>query len=89
MNSSSTTNLHIRGIPQPLIQKLKSQAKRQNTSINSCALHLLAKGLGLETGLSATKFHELDHLAGTWTKQDENEFLKNTNDFNKIDKELW
>ncbi|AFZ11877.1 hypothetical protein Cri9333_0962 [Crinalium epipsammum PCC 9333] len=36
-----------------------------------------------------TTYHDLDFLAGTWTADDETEFLSNTNDFNKIDKNLW
>lgn len=36
-----------------------------------------------------TTYHDLDFLAGTWTEDDEIEFLSNTNDFNKIDKNLW
>lgn len=36
-----------------------------------------------------TTYHDLDFLAGTWTEDDETEFLSNTNDFNKIDQNLW
>ncbi|QSV62393.1 MAG: hypothetical protein HEQ26_06125 [Dolichospermum sp. DL01] len=34
-------------------------------------------------------YHELDYLAGTWTKEDETEFLLNTQQFNEIDQQLW
>jgi hypothetical protein len=30
-------------------------------------------------------YHDLDYLAGTWTKEDETEFLLNTEQFNEID----
>lgn len=89
MKSASTANLHIRSIPMPIVQKIKSNAKRQKVSINACAIDLIARGLGLEITAPKKKFHDLDHLAGTWNKQDEIEFLKLTHDFNKIDKELW
>ncbi|GEM_PF-1542847 len=34
-------------------------------------------------------YHDLDYLAGTWTEDDDREFLKATQDFNKVDEELW
>ncbi|MFM2063705.1 MAG: hypothetical protein RLZZ507_3376 [Cyanobacteriota bacterium] len=34
-------------------------------------------------------YHDLDYLAGTWTKEDETEFLLNTQHFNEIDQNLW
>ncbi len=34
-------------------------------------------------------YHDLDYLAGTWTEEDDREFLQATEDFNKIDEELW
>jgi len=34
-------------------------------------------------------YHDLDYLAGTWTEEDDIEFLKATENFNKIDEELW
>lgn len=36
-----------------------------------------------------TDYHDLDLLAGTWTEEDEIEFLSHTNDFSKIDENLW
>jgi hypothetical protein len=35
------------------------------------------------------EYHDLDYLAGTWTEDDEKEFLKNTKHYNKIDPSLW
>ncbi|MEA5576463.1 hypothetical protein [Anabaena sp. UHCC 0451] len=34
-------------------------------------------------------YHDLDYLGGTWTKEDETEFLLNTQQFNEIDQKLW
>jgi predicted DNA-binding antitoxin AbrB/MazE fold protein len=31
----------------------------------------------------------LERLAGTWTEVDEKEFLKNTEEFNQVDQDLW
>ncbi|MDM3843681.1 MAG: hypothetical protein PT118_24565 [Aphanizomenon gracile PMC644.10] len=34
-------------------------------------------------------YHDLDYLAGTWTKEDETQFLLNTQQFKEIDQKLW
>jgi len=34
-------------------------------------------------------YHDLDYLAGTWTEEDDREFLQAAEDFDKIDEELW
>lgn len=35
------------------------------------------------------EYHDLDYLAGTWSEEDELEFINNTNYFNQIDPKLW
>ncbi|MEA5621302.1 hypothetical protein VB711_26205 [Cronbergia sp. UHCC 0137] len=37
----------------------------------------------------SNSYHDLDYLAGTWTQEDETEFLLNTQQFNQIDPQLW
>jgi hypothetical protein len=34
-------------------------------------------------------YHDLDHLAGTWTQEDEIKFIANTQQFTEIDQNLW
>ena len=34
-------------------------------------------------------YHDLDDLAGTWSAEDELDFLAATDDFGKIDQALW
>ncbi|MCL1465508.1 hypothetical protein [Argonema galeatum] len=36
-----------------------------------------------------TTYHDLDFLSGTWSQEDEIEFLSHTNEFNQIDEKLW
>ena len=33
-------------------------------------------------------YHDLDHLAGTWSEKDLREFQKNVEDLEKVDKEI-
>jgi hypothetical protein len=34
-------------------------------------------------------YNDLDSLAGTWSEEDADEFDKTTEDFRKVDAELW
>ena len=34
-------------------------------------------------------YHDLDYLAGTWSQEDEREFIANTQQFREIDQNLW
>jgi hypothetical protein len=43
----------------------------------------------IEESSSLKEYHDLDDLAGTWTEEDEAEFLQNTSHFNQIDAKLW
>jgi nitronate monooxygenase len=49
----------------------------------------LKEGLKLEKKPRMVVYHDLDHLAGTWSDKDYSEFQKKVADFEKIDKDLW
>jgi len=83
-----TSNLHLRGIDSTLMGQLKKQAMEQQISVNSFILQLLKQSLGLTTQRKLAVYHDLDQLAGTWTKQEAKSFLKNTAEFELIDKVL-
>lgn len=83
------SNIHLRGVDSRLMSQLKKQAVEQNTSVNSLILQLLKQSLGMATQRHLIAYHDLDKLAGTWTKKEANTFIKNTMDFEQIDKELW
>jgi ABC-type Fe3+-citrate transport system substrate-binding protein len=49
----------------------------------------LRKGLGIDKKRHTAVYNDLDHLAGTWDKKDYKEFVKNIEDFEKIDDKMW
>ena len=57
----------------------------EHKSINKTILSLLRKALGIEKKITYPTYDDLQHLAGTWTKEDEKKFNKATSLFNKID----
>lgn len=81
-------NIHLRNIDNQLIKHLKLEASKNEVSMNTLILNLLRKGLGLVQERAVT-YHDLDTLAGTWTKQQAKEFSSEISHFEHIDKEIW
>lgn len=83
----SSFNFNLRGIPIEVMNLLKLEAKKMHTSVNILILQMIERGLGFTR--KKTMYHDLDHLAGTWSKEEVKNFQKNTNYFEKIDKDMW
>jgi plasmid stability protein len=81
--------LTIRGIDSELANRIKERAMQNGESINKLSLRLLKSALGLREKKIFPVYHDLDHLAGTWAKEDEKEFYKNIQELEVVDKELW
>ena len=82
-------NFNLRGLPLPAMMRLKKEAKKQNTSVNFLLIRLVEQGVGYSHKTKIHTYHELDGLAGGWSKAEAAEFSKNTVPFEKIDEELW
>lgn len=85
----STSNFNLRNIAPSVMSLLKQKAIEQKISINSLILKIIEQGLGVVQAKKKPIFHDLDHLAGTWTSKDTKIFNDNIKSFEKIDKELW
>ncbi len=83
----SASNFNLRGISPELMMQLKREAKRLHISINTLVLKMIERGLGFTR--EKLVHHDLDHLAGSWSADDEKQFKENTQSFEQIDKELW
>ncbi len=83
----SAYNINLRGVPSEVMTFLKQEAKRMHTSVNALILKLIERGVGFTC--EKPTFHDLDHLAGSWSASEEKTFKKNTQYFEKIDEELW
>ncbi|MCK5147537.1 antitoxin [bacterium] len=81
--------LTIRGLDEPLTRALKARARNQQESMNKTILKLLRKSVGLSDKPIFQTYDDLNNLAGTWTVNEEKAFYSNTDDFNKIDPEMW
>ena len=83
----STSNFNLRGIPSEVMSLLKKEAERLHTSANLLIIRMIERGLGLTH--SKPIYHDLDHLAGSWSTTEENNFKEHIRSFEQIDKDLW
>jgi hypothetical protein len=80
----------LRNIPPELQRCLEKEATGSNTSLNKTVLRLLLKATGLEPlPERQRRFHDLDHLAGTWTREEAAAFEKSLQAQRRIDPEIW
>jgi len=77
----------LRQIPKRVEDLIRSISEKQNKSINKTIIILLEKSLGLKN--NPNRKRDLSKLSGTWSSNEFNQFEKNTEIFNKIDKEIW
>lgn len=85
------TQITIRSVAPELRRALKQEAARRGVSMNRLVLEILGDALGLSgySQNSETIFPDLDHLAGTWTQQELDEFGGHLRLQRSIDEELW
>jgi len=81
----------LRGIDATLEARLRSKAKTQGQSLNQTALTLLKNALGLlpTHRTPSHAYHDLDPLAGTWTKDEFQSFQQELKRARTVDAELW
>jgi hypothetical protein len=91
--SNRENSITIEGIDEATFEKLLAKAKQRGVTIGVIAREALQRTAETPTppveNQSSGPWHDLDHLAGTWTDEDLAEFNAATADFEKIDPELW
>ena len=79
----------IRGIDEETDRTLRKKAAESGDSINTTILKLLRTALQLDRDKPYPEYHDMDSLAGTWSKEDRVEFEKSQEGFSQIDGDLW
>ena len=79
----------IRGIDAELDRVIKSKAQQNNLSVNQWILQALRKVTGTGKDPVFRKHHDLDALAGGWSKEEAKSFQKGMEIFERIDQEVW
>jgi hypothetical protein len=57
--------------------------------VNTVTLKILRESLGIEKKKRSVVYHDLDHLAGTWSADDLAEFESAAAIFERVDEEMW
>lgn len=81
--------LTLRGVEGELEAALQAEADRLKMSLSATVITVLRRSFALAKPRYRTEYHDLDHLAGTWTKENRAEFETNTRAFSRIDKDMW
>ena len=83
--------LTVRGFDDELAETIRRVAERDRTSLNKAALKLLRKGAGLSEDAGRTDIvgSSLDHLIGSWSREEASEFDAALEDFETIDESIW
>jgi hypothetical protein len=79
----------LRNIPPELARKLEERRRLEGISLGKAALRILEEGAGLKKDRRPVLHHDLDSLAGTWTKEEARIFERSLRDQRKIDPEMW
>ncbi len=83
--------LTVRGFDDSLSSSLRRLARKEGISLNQAALRLLRQGAGLTSSgdrgnsIGST----LDHLIGTWTKEEADQIDSALQEFESIDEAAW
>lgn len=80
----------LRNLPPELARHIEHEAAESGLSLNRTVIRLLEKGAGIQGGKpEATVYHDLDHLAGSWSDEEAAEFDRALDAQRRIDPELW
>jgi len=77
----------LRGIDPALRSALEAQAAKLGMSLNAVILQVLRSSLGLARAVEIS--HDLDALAGAWSRDEAQEFAAAIREFEEIDPSLW
>ena len=87
----TVNQLTVRGFDDELAESIRRVAQRDRTSLNQAALKLLRRGAGLPDGAGGTNTvgASLDHLIGTWSRDEADEMDAALKEFEIIDESTW
>jgi len=83
------TTMTLRGVDDTIAAVLKEKARQEETSVNTVMLRILRESLGIEKKKRTAVYNDLDHLAGTWSAEESDDFLRATAVFEKVDEDMW
>ena len=84
------TSITIKNVDESINNWIIEQARKRGLSAETIILETIRKEIRAENKpVSLPTYHDLDSLAGTWDEKQAQEFFATTNDFGKVEQELW
>lgn len=81
--------ISLRGLSPDLVESLKAEARREQTSMNRYIVNLIQDRLGGNQAGKPRVYHDLDDLFGTMTLEDAQAIEESVAAQRQIDPELW
>jgi hypothetical protein len=79
----------LRNLPPEVARIVRKRAHERRTSVNKAVIELLQEGLGLAGKTPRLLHHDLDDLAGSWTKRESEAFDEALDSQRAIDPDVW
>ncbi len=80
----------LRNLPPELERIIRKRADKKKMSVNKAVISLLEESVGRPRGKAkAPIHHDLDDLAGSWSKEEAGHFEKALAKQRSIDVDLW
>lgn len=79
----------LRNLPPLLDRAIRQRARKKGVSVNKVVIALLQDHLGESPKRQARRYHDLDELAGVWSKREADTFEEVLTKQRTIDPKLW
>ncbi|MCP9440154.1 MAG: hypothetical protein NNA20_02090 [Nitrospira sp.] len=79
----------LRNLPPSVERTIRQRAKQKGVSVNKVVIGLLQEHLGESEKRPVRRYHDLDELAGSWSKQEAEAFDRTLAKQRTIDPEMW
>lgn len=81
----------LRDIPDDVKKTVQREAERKGLSLNKAFISILERAVSGKAPEKKrqTIYHDLDHLAGLWSREEAASFDKTLKAQRKVDAELW
>jgi len=78
----------VRNLPPAVAKAVRDRARKEKLSLNRAVIRLLEEATGEKRGIKAVH-HDLDHLAGTWSEEEYQQFMAALAEQRQVDPEMW
>lgn len=79
----------LRGVPPEVARMLQRKTNETGESLNKVVIGLLEEGAGLRKKRKKIVHHDLDDLAGAWSREEAADFDRSLEAQREIDTDLW